>query len=61
MLPYLISKKIEISYNKISAIAKDGRRDRLGGYEMSNGTVLNLGAFLEKRLSEVTLEMLFKK
>jgi hypothetical protein len=28
---------------------------------MSDGAVLNHGAFLEKQLPEVTLEMLFKK
>jgi hypothetical protein len=53
-------KKIKISYNKISAIAKDGRGDRLGGYEMSDGDVLNLVAFIEKHLPEVTLEVLFE-
>jgi hypothetical protein len=54
-------KKIEISYNKISAIAKDGRSDRLGGYEMSDGDLLSLVAFLENNTTHIELEVLFEK
>lgn len=49
-------QKIKISYNKISVIAKDGRRDRLGGYKMTDGDILNLIAFLNKNAPHIELE-----
>ena len=38
----------------------DGRRDRLGGYVMSDGDVLQLMAFLEHHAPEIELEVLFE-
>lgn len=52
--------KIKISYNKISAIAKDGHRDLYGGYLMSDGDVLQLIAFLEHHAPKIELEVLFE-
>ena len=53
-------QKIKMSYNKISAIAKGGRRDRLGGYEMSDGDLLQLIVFLENQAPQIEIEVLFE-
>lgn len=53
--------KIKISYNKISAIAKDGRKDRLGGYKMTDGDILNLIAFLKKNVQNIELDVYYGK
>ncbi|AGC77551.1 hypothetical protein [Nonlabens dokdonensis] len=54
-------QKIKISYNKISAIAKDGRRDRLGGYKMTDGDILNLIAFLREHTPDIELDVRYEK
>lgn len=58
--PIVEFDKIRISYNKISAIAKDGRKDRLGGYIMTDGAILNLVAFLKENAPNVELDVLFE-
>lgn len=54
-------QKIKISYNKISAIAKDGRKDRLGGYKMTDGDILNLITFLKKHAPHIELDAYYGK